>query len=160
MSVEAEKLGVKDDDSLAHWIGEAATPNASLADGDGDQSLELELQEEHMPPPELLSDGLSLEEEDVVWSNRLPRNSRIPMIHSPERLGMPRLFARACVYYNAEAEPSRPRLHITMVRPAAAAHAARLREANAHWSGKIPSGDSLPRDSASEHCDDCADRCL
>ena len=64
VSVEEEKLGVKDDDSLAHWKGLAATPNASLADGD--QSLELELQEEQMPPPESLSDGLSLEAEDVA----------------------------------------------------------------------------------------------
>jgi hypothetical protein len=62
VSVEEEKLGVKDDDSLAHWKGLAATPNASLADGD--QSLKL--QEQQMPPPESLSDGLSLEAEDDV----------------------------------------------------------------------------------------------
>jgi hypothetical protein len=84
VSVEAEKLGVKDDASLAHWKGLAATPNASLADGD--QSLELELQEEPMLPPESLSDGPSLEAEDVVWSSRLPRNSRKPIVDSPERL--------------------------------------------------------------------------
>jgi len=80
VSVEAEKLGVKDDDSLAHWKDPAATPNASLAVGD--QSLELESNVEPTLVPKSLCDVQSLEGEDVEWSNRLPRNSRIPMVDS------------------------------------------------------------------------------
>lgn len=80
VSVEAEKLGVAEDDSLAHWKDPAATPNASLAVGD--QSLELESIVEPIFVPKSLCDILSLKGKAVEWSNRLLRNSRIPMVDS------------------------------------------------------------------------------
>ena len=96
MSVVASKLGNADEASLAHWKSPAAVPNASLAEGDqSDPELMCELIVDSPP----LHDEISVDAEEDELSNRLPINSRIPILDSRAaccvELTVPRLIARA-----------------------------------------------------------------